>query len=821
MDSDFEPPAGDSDPDAELEELDEMDLSDLDPSSDDAFNSDSDGSGSDGDYARVRLRGKASGTDRIRHRLHANAIREVAAEQARLHRDCIAWIGEPLEVSQVPQSVAAQVNKSSTPSKTKFYSSAWWGGANADPSKPKTESRTFSVGQVVYLRPRDDELPHVAQIMAFYTAGRRSITSLSSSKMFVGKWLYRPSNILPEVLLEMSRASGAPAPFELFDSSVLFSSPLDAIVAKVSVLPVLRPVSTTSSTTNSPFLASPAKPSRSARRWQRERSIRASRLSNAGISVSGDSQAAEFDPDAAFSSGQGGQLTDEGTDGYVCTRLFSQEAMTVIPLPDNALSQADSSLPWPPLFDDRYPDNALTAEREWLDSDSAKALRATRAAAVLPRKIGKGRASTSKTSASTPKKDAPSNTADSFGLAAMFPHDFAAATTGADADRVSASTLAEAKVALALSARPKELPCRTQELSSIKTAVEQAIRAGGASRALYISGVPGTGKTATVYQAVRELTLQASTGSLPPFQFVEVNGLKLSEPNALYSVLYEALTGVTAPARKAAELLDDRFSRPSPQGHVTVVLVDELDLLLTRSQSVLYSLFDWPSRPHAKLLVVAIANSMDLPERFLPKIESRLGFRRISFKPYGFQQLAQILTARLSGLGDLFDEDALEYAARVVAAVGDARRALAVARRAVQYAMDDGAEQVGLDHMERAVKERRQRPIMIAAGLTSPLEAAVLVAVAREAEFTGRAECAVSNIVERAQTALRVFGGPAAKEGRDGALRLAISRLAASRLLMADGPQRVRPSVALGELRTALETAGPGKHKQALDMLAG
>ena len=51
----------------------------------------------------------------------------------------------------------------------------------------------------------------------------------------------------------------------------------------------------------------------------------------------------------------------------------------------------------------------------------------------------------------------------------------------------------------------------------------------------------------------------------------------------------------------------------------------QLDLLWTRKQSVLYHLFDWPSRHHARLVVLAVANTMDLPERImLSRVASRL-----------------------------------------------------------------------------------------------------------------------------------------------------------------------------------------------------
>ena len=41
---------------------------------------------------------------------------------------------------------------------------------------------------------------------------------------------------------------------------------------------------------------------------------------------------------------------------------------------------------------------------------------------------------------------------------------------------------------------------------------------------LYISGVPGTGKTATVMEVIRTLKEHASEGELPDFDFIEING---------------------------------------------------------------------------------------------------------------------------------------------------------------------------------------------------------------------------------------------------------------------------------------------------------
>jgi origin recognition complex subunit 1 len=76
----------------------------------------------------------------------------------------------------------------------------------------------------------------------------------------------------------------------------------------------------------------------------------------------------------------------------------------------------------------------------------------------------------------------------------------------------------------------------------------------------------------------------------------------------------------------AKNLLEKRFTTGDKIGKLmTVLLVDELDMLWNRKQSVLYNLFDWPTHKTARLVVLAIANTMDLPvnrpsERWTPTI---------------------------------------------------------------------------------------------------------------------------------------------------------------------------------------------------------
>jgi origin recognition complex subunit 1 len=48
-------------------------------------------------------------------------------------------------------------------------------------------------------------------------------------------------------------------------------------------------------------------------------------------------------------------------------------------------------------------------------------------------------------------------------------------------------------------------------------------------------------------------------------------------------------------------------------------------MLCTKKQDVVYHLFDWPTKASARLIVLTIANTMDLPERLLQgKVTSRM-----------------------------------------------------------------------------------------------------------------------------------------------------------------------------------------------------
>ncbi|XP_059665256.1 origin of replication complex subunit 1A-like [Cornus florida] len=318
--------------------------------------------------------------------------------------------------------------------------------------------------------------------------------------------------------------------------------------------------------------------------------------------------------------------------------------------------------------------------------------------------------------------------------------------------------LERAKATLLLATVPKSLPCRNKEMEEITAFIKGAICDDQClGRCLYIHGVPGTGKTMSVLAVMRHLRSEVDAGSIKPYCFVEINGLKLASPENIYRVIYEALSGHRVSWKKALHLLNERFSTGSKSGkednRPCILLIDELDLLVTRNQSVLYNILDWPTKPNSKLVVIGIANTMDLPEKLLPRISSRMGIQRLCFGPYNYQQLQEIISTRLKGI-DAFEKQAIEFASRKVAAVsGDARRALEICRRAAEItdyriktsaslpnSDPTGKSLVGMAEVEAAIQEMFQAPHIQVMRSCSKLSKIFLAAMVHELYKTGMGE---------------------------------------------------------------------------------
>lgn len=168
----------------------------------------------------------------------------------------------------------------------------------------------------------------------------------------------------------------------------------------------------------------------------------------------------------------------------------------------------------------------------------------------------------------------------------------------------------------------------------------------------------------------------------------------------------------------------------------SVVLMDELDQLMTTKQDVVYNFFNWPTLVGSRLVVLAVANTMDLPERVMSgRVRSRLGsyfgrtliavidtwhlgMTRFNFQPYTTAQLEKIVKARLAsakeglpeGSQDVIAPDGIKFAAMKVSSIsGDARRVLDICRRTVEL-VQLRSKTARIEDVKQVIKDMQNSP---------------------------------------------------------------------------------------------------------------
>lgn len=266
------------------------------------------------------------------------------------------------------------------------------------------------------------------------------------------------------------------------------------------------------------------------------------------------------------------------------------------------------------------------------------------------------------------------------------------------------------------------LYCRDEERKEVYAHLRTALRQGGCKQVLYVSGMPGTGKTASLLEAVGRM---GKDESIPDYTFVHINAMCLGVQHAVFSEIHRKITMEAPPgtnpfgrvvgaravgAATAHTELTNLFANHDSNDRPIFLLVDEVDQLVTGNQAVLYRLFDWLALPNARLVIAAISNTMDLPERLLPRVASRLGVVRVNYRPYGRTEIHQILKERIKGCqgAGVFAEDALKLcAARVAAGSGDIRKALQLCRRAIELRVESNEAEgpVSIRQLDAAEKD--------------------------------------------------------------------------------------------------------------------
>lgn len=233
---------------------------------------------------------------------------------------------------------------------------------------------------------------------------------------------------------------------------------------------------------------------------------------------------------------------------------------------------------------------------------------------------------------------------------------------------------------------------------------------------LYVCGPPGTGKSATVTQYTSGLVnAKLTRGVSTTFRTVNVNCVSLQRPDHVYSHILREL------GREGTTIDDlrDTLDHLEERGTQVVLVLDEVDYLISNHSKVMYSLFELGTS--FRLKMIGIANALNLTDSMLPHLR-RTGIEPtvLRFKPYSPAEITDILAARVAYINlpthasKLIEKTALDFLGRKVAnATGDIRKALDILRKSIEIVESEYRSALSDRSVNTPAGEHRLAPVTI------------------------------------------------------------------------------------------------------------
>jgi len=295
------------------------------------------------------------------------------------------------------------------------------------------------------------------------------------------------------------------------------------------------------------------------------------------------------------------------------------------------------------------------------------------------------------------------------------------------------------KAAMHTSATPEETRCRDIERAKVIDLIQGCLR-DHKPGSLYLAGLPGTGKTLTLKDVQKTTEKWGIAGKTRP-RVAFINCMSVHDPKAIFGIILDQLNETVLacdrdPAKESAEFSDVpeiialRRVVTEMKGGMVIVLLDEMDQLVTRAHDVLYELFALPALTGSRCVLSGVSNALNLTDRVLPRLRARgCEPQLVTFPAYDGKQIKELLKQRLASLPfKAFEDSALELCSRKVgAATGDMRKALNVCATAIDICVQEATKPVGEDceeapstvkgivkiaHMARALSKTFASPVV-------------------------------------------------------------------------------------------------------------
>lgn len=244
------------------------------------------------------------------------------------------------------------------------------------------------------------------------------------------------------------------------------------------------------------------------------------------------------------------------------------------------------------------------------------------------------------------------------------------------------------------------------------------------SNSLYITGPPGTGKTAQIEAILRDkfqdiiLPTQPAqklpkhdpalknttyyelpSGKIESVVAISINCIALNEPNSVFSKLYSSFADVPE-SHSVKQMIDLEHFMEEHSETTFFVVLDEIDKLVRSSLSdvnatkTIFELFLLAKVPTVKFVMIGIANSLDMKDRFLSRLNLRQDLlpKTVLFKPYSSEEMYEIIIARLNSINQskeeaetVFNPMAIKFAAKKCSgSAGDLRKLFDILRSSIE-----------------------------------------------------------------------------------------------------------------------------------------